>query len=351
MSRRYKTFLLIGCLACCYWAHVLVMSISGHLGLAVAKTMSGKEMDVKGDFDNDKAGLNLSGVACGGSDGKLRWCLAVNDEKFYAQFFSIKNGRIHPGERIRLSDSARGYENDEIDAEAVAYSKGFFYIVGSHGRGRNTHRYSPSSYLIFRFPVNQVTGKPEFEFDKDDVSDEIEVSSRLGPVIETAPIIGKFGCNKLKNNGVNIEGLAVVDDHLYLGFRGPSVAGHAFVLQASIDEVFDADHDGDLRIAVHRLKLGKKTGIRGMTAVRGGMLVLSGPVNDQKIPYRVSFWRQNTGTLEQLAELDPKHDGKAESIMVIGTTTTKKSVVYDALIMFDGEEDGRPTRITLKRQP
>ncbi len=39
-----------------------------------------------------------------------------------------------------------------------------------------------------------------------------------------------------KDNGFDIEGLAVREDRLLLGLRGPVLRGHAFVLELSLEQ-------------------------------------------------------------------------------------------------------------------
>ena len=59
---------------------------------------------------DDDVRLNLSGAACAPTTPKFASCLIANDEKKYAQFFSIVNNTITPLKLIRLSDA-----NDDPD--------------------------------------------------------------------------------------------------------------------------------------------------------------------------------------------------------------------------------------------
>ncbi len=76
-------------------------------------------------------------------------------EKKYAQFFSIEGNVLVPRKLIRLSD-----DDNDPDAEGVAYGKGFFYVTGSHGRSRHGDEKNRSSYVVFRIAVDPQTGAP-----------------------------------------------------------------------------------------------------------------------------------------------------------------------------------------------
>ncbi len=114
---------------------------------------------VSKDFEkNDKARTNLSGAACTTKAPPFMSCVIANDEKKYAQFFSIDETVIRPGNVIRL---IAGDQEGDPDAEGVAYDDGYFYITGSHGRSRHhPENRNNSSYVIFRFEVDPATGAP-----------------------------------------------------------------------------------------------------------------------------------------------------------------------------------------------
>jgi hypothetical protein len=69
----------------------------------------------------------------------------VNDQKKYAQFFSVDGTTIMPDPNgiIRLSDA----EGDP-DAEGTAYADGYFYVTGSHGRSRHINSQMTGAILF-----------------------------------------------------------------------------------------------------------------------------------------------------------------------------------------------------------
>jgi hypothetical protein len=219
--------------------------------LTNAQDLQGTEWAVIPDFHGKDARKELSGAVCAGEDNEKVWCLAVNDEKKTAQFFSIEDRTVQPTERIRLlPDSEDDVEFDEIDAEGAAYDAGFVYVTGSHGLSRSSAEFRPSQFFVFRFPVNETTGKPQFEPSSDHVPESIERSSNLREAIQRTSPIAPFAERSLNVNGANIEGLAVVDGQMFFGFRGPSLDGEAFLLEISADDIFG---DGEPDPVVHAL--------------------------------------------------------------------------------------------------
>jgi hypothetical protein len=296
---------------------------------------------VKGNFEKSKeARTNLSGAACTTKAPPFRSCLIVNDQKNYAQFFAIDGTRLIPGSVIRLRDGGDG----DPDLEGAAYDRGFFYAVGSHGRSRHTDEPNDISYAVFRFAVGK-NGKPKFAMSEDSAA-SVQSSDRLRATIKDARGVGAFYDKPLGENGVNIEGIAVKGGRMHLGFRGPSVEGNGFILSADADAVFGKKN---LHTAVHALPLGPTTGIRDLAAVRDGILVLAGPVNDQPVTPAVFLWNEKTGALKKLGELaipDQYKKHKAETLLVLGDAKGKP---YRVLVMFDGPENGGPTEYLIPR--
>jgi hypothetical protein len=297
------------------------------------------EKVTNGDL-KDQPRMNLSGAACVPTAPKFTSCLIANDEKKYAQFFSIDGDRLTPRKLIRLSDADK-----DPDAEGVAYDGGFFYVIGSHGRSRHGDSGNRSSYAVFRIPVDPATGVPKSEPDEDRVVG-VESSSRLRGAIRDGDTIGKFFNRPLAKKGVNIEGIAVRNGRMHLGLRGPSVRGNAFVLSVDADAVFT--EQDDLRSKVTPLALGRNTGIRDLAAVEDGVLILAGPTRDEKVPYAVWFWDGTSTTARPLAMLDLSTvdaGAKAEVLLPLEEDRSNTRV----LVMFDGVENGGAVSFKIPR--
>lgn len=280
---------------------------------------------------------SISGAACAPVAPPV--CIAALDEKNRTQFFTISDRTLKPGPVMAIvEDSGKG----DPDTEGAAYADGFFYLIGSHGLSRKKDKFHPSSFLVFRFPVDENTGKPAFGISADKPAGEIARSDRLRNAIRNAPgVIGDYAEKPLgeKAGGANLEGLAVIGSRLYVGFRGPSSKEQAYILSVDVDGLFD---DDELAPVIFTLELGKNIGIRDLAAVSGGMLILSGPVQ-KKGSYSIFFWdlKNPPQKLTDLAMPDP--EAKAETLLVLG----QQDDSCDVLIMYDGISDGGPREYRL----
>jgi hypothetical protein len=303
------------------------------------------EWKVSGDFKGKDARVNLSGAACASKAPPFTSCLVVNDEENYAQFFSINGTTLTPGEVILLRDKdAAG----DPDGEGAAYDSddGLFYITGSHGRARNSvNKSSVPSYVVFRIPVDKTTGKPAQISDDKVVG--VEASTRLHDVIHDSQYIRPFFNAFLDENGVNIEGIAAKGGRIFFGLRGPSVDSRAFIL--SVDSAALFTKKDAVNAVVKKVRLGPDTGIRDMAAVKGGILILSGPVNNQPVVPAIFFWDDKTDELKLLGYLEIPDDlktAKAETLLILRDEANQP---YRALVMFDGPENGAPTEYLVPR--
>jgi len=327
---------------------------SGLLAFAVAGLLAGHALgaetrlapatawNVQSDFASDaRARTNLSGAACAPTTPPFASCLIVNDDKSYAQLFSLDGTTIVPGQVIRLKDDDTG----DPDAEGAAYADGSFYVVGSHGRSRYQNRPNDSSYVVFRIPVDAATGRPTFRSGEEV---DLESSGRLREAITNSEPINAFYDKPLANDGVNIEGIAAKDGRLYLGLRGPSVDSQGFILSVDAAAVFTTDRNLDARVIA--LGLGDRTGIRDLAPVEGGLLVLSGPVSQEAVEPAVFFWNDKAGALTRLGEIAvPAHltgERKAETLLVLEDSPGKP---WRVLVLFDGPANGAPTEYLIPR--
>ena len=219
------------------------------------------EWRVDPDFSKKKARKDISGAVCGPSR-----CIAINDETHFVQEFSLDERRIIPGDRIDLLD-----KGEEIDAEAITYLDGAFYVAGSHGLSRKKARFAPEPFTVF-----WLTG------------DKLHTSTRLREAIRRAPALAEYAERPLNKNGANIEGMAAHNYRLFFGFRGPSVNGDGYILDVSADALFS---DAPLDAKTHEVALGDRIGIRDMAVVDDGILLLSGPVNTLPRRYQIWFWK------------------------------------------------------------
>ncbi|ABS68457.1 conserved hypothetical protein [Xanthobacter versatilis] len=315
------------------------------------------------DGNDNRANEALSGAACVPDTNR---CLVVNDEGRFAQFFEIDGTTIVPKEVIGLLPSRDGDKKmKELDAEGVAYvapraagAPGYFYITGSHGLSRKG-KLQPSRYHVLRFPVDSATGRPTFPFDAETVAPQIESAATLGPAIANLPDIGQFAPKKLDENGVTVEGLAILDDEALFGLRGPCIAGNAFVVRAKVEALFSGK---PFTAKASPLALGDNVGIRDLARVKDGVLVLSGRSNDARgtaayncekpgpapIPdAQVWLWSGKDGdTARPLGTLPGvSNSEKAETLLVLAEDDNH----YRVLVWFDGKADGGATEFVIDK--
>ncbi|MGE3541791.1 MAG: DUF3616 domain-containing protein [Candidatus Tectimicrobiota bacterium] len=288
---------------------------------------------------------NLSGAVCpAGSMGRA-FCLMVNDEKKYAQFFALQAATIVPGALIRLTD-----HDGEPDAEGAAYADGYIYATGSHGRSRNKDAVNDASYVVFRFPVDRQTGQPSFPISEERLSG-VASTTRVRDALRDSPsaTIKQFYNTRLADGGVNVEGIAVQGGRLYLGLRGPSDNGQAFLVHVDANAAFTPAESLDAQFAT--LALGPHAGMRDLASVQGGILVLSGPVNDQAVAPALFLWDPTKPeVIKALGVLEiPEHlrgKAKAEILLVLDDVPTQP---WRVLVMFDGPENGAPVEYVVFR--
>ena len=264
---------------------------------------------------------NLSAVR---SDGRVLW--VAGDETATVERLIADDG-LRPQEyagqvTFRLADLVTlpgPYEDEEADIEGLARSGDFLWAVGSHSlrRKRIKAKHTGAKALdrlarvqrqanrqiLVRVPVVEEEGLPAlvretvvagepvraavFGFPGYDLRDVLSGDEHLAPFLA---IPGK-------DNGFDIEGIAVAGDRVYLGLRGPVLRGWAFVLE--LRPRVDALDPGRLALPAfpdgvvyrkHVLDL-DGLGVRDLCPVGDDLLVLAGPTMTLDGPVRVYRWR------------------------------------------------------------
>lgn len=225
-----------------------------------------------------------------------------------------------------------GQPDTEVDLEAIAVAGDTVYAVGSHSavrpkqvanltysenRARMTQILPPGPRdILARFPA---AGGPA------------EISS-LRQKIAADPVLAPFAKLPSKENGVDVEGLAVKGDDVYVGFRSPLLRGSfAPVMKTK----FDAKSTHELRY----LDLGGR-GVRDLLAVEGGFLVLAGPSGEGGYSFAIYFWdghdglkgAEPQGWCRLLAELPSSEKLKPEGLTLVSEDAT----AYEILVVTDG---------------
>jgi hypothetical protein len=266
--------------------------------------------------------------------------------------------------------------DEEADVEGLARGGPFLWAVGSHSLRRKQIKVrhegaaalkrlarvegQENRQILVRLPIAEVDGLPapvrETVIDgvrhraaalgrRDDLRRLLRDDDHLGPFV---PIPGK-------DNGLDIEGIAVRGDRLYLGLRGPVLRGWAFVLELRPYVVEDRPDRLRLRefadgsvYRKHVLDL-DGLGVRDLCPHGDDLLVLAGPTMDLDGPVRIYRWhgasRVEMPTIVRgdllSRELDLTYgegDDHAEGLSMLGDD--RVLVVYDSPATARLTEDG-----------
>jgi hypothetical protein len=269
-----------------------------------------------------------------------------------------------------VSLPAGGHDEEEADIEGLARDGSFLWAVGSHslrrkqikakhGGDKALRRLSsvtgqPNRQVLVRLPVGVVDGLPTLvrELEQDGVRHRAASlgthGTDLREILADDEHLGPFLPLPGKDNGLDIEGIAVAGPRVYLGLRGPVLRGWAMVLELRPD--VDPHAPERLRLTPfddgrpyrkHVLRLGG-LGIRDLCPHGDDLLVLAGPTMDLDGPVHLFRWH---GALQAdmpqvvrgdllTRELDLPHgDGfdHAEGIGLLGRADSPRLLlVYDS---------------------
>jgi hypothetical protein len=336
---------------CLVWRHFLktralilasiFILVAGSTPQAIAK--DSEAWLIKGRlFGKDgKKSTNVSGIACSTTQGFPRSCLLIDDNLQSAQIVTVRNGTIIADGMIRLISNKYKGERLELDGEGIAYADGYYYVMGSHGHPRDSkHSLDPisdadkirakiaASSQIIRVAAQATT---------------ITVTEKLRATIAADSVLSPFLDQRLENNGLTIEGVAVKGGRLFAGFRGPSLDnGRAAILSVALGGLFGTD---PVDPKLYLLPLGNGQGVRDLASYATGFLVLAGPAAAGSGNYAVYWWdgaSENIRLLRDLADVTGKKR-KAEALLPLDVSPSG----LRALIFFDREKQGAPIAIKM----
>jgi hypothetical protein len=261
-------------------------------------------------------------------------------------------------------------DEQEIDIEGIAYSDHYLWVVGSHSLKRKRVKldeYSPDEniqrletlsmeenrYLLGRIPLvngqlfkscshptdpSKVLRAGQLKREKhgNQLTRSLRDDDHLREYLR-ANIPGK-------ENGFDIEGIAVAADRIFLGLRGPVLRGWAVLLEVQVKEKKSGDlrlkkigPDGE-RYRKHFLNL-RGEGIRDLCFYKEDLLVLSGPTMDITGDTQIFRIPQALATLEAQSLIEPEPiftvpgrvgADKAEGMTLVSTDEPAVLIVYDA---------------------
>lgn len=299
----------------------------------------------------------LSGIAARG-----RWLYLVSNELIgdtnVVQVYEL----LAPGHYRFVQDfklpplpSASGrpckadIEGAEIDGDKL-------YLIGSHSKSRSKQRPEENTLAenLSRLETSDFeTCKDRnsiFQIDVDDsgkLSNPKRLPSTMSDHIFNQPALKPFGNIPSKENGIDIEGLAISDGRLFAGFRGPVLRQNYVPVLA-----FDLAAPQKAPEALY-VQLGGR-GIRGFSRADDGFVILGGPVSDAKLSFALYAWNGLTmvggtdhpakGEVRKLCDVPKLNGGKPEAVTVVGETDES----YDLLLAYDGGDPLAVARMTIE---
>jgi hypothetical protein len=330
-----------------FYAIFFILVIQTHRGESLGSIEAGPFVNISGEV---LAVEDVSAVAQVGSFLVIGSDEAVGTEgnKNYIQLLQ-KKGKgyaVHEDILLLQGDDEKGAE---LDIEGIAAAENDIYVIGAHclkrkrvkdtrTQKRNRKKFHASKiepessrHWLYRVSVDSQGNALE----KQRIS--------LKEIIRKDPVLQPFSHIPSKENGIDIEGIAIKDGWLYAGFRGPVLReNYVPVMKFRFD---DPENSSELLY----VQLGGR-GIRDITAVSDGFLLLSGSVGDGKESYQLYHWdgkdvvpgndlkEGELGSLRCIGEIIPPQEGgnekKVEGIAVLQEEKNR----YNIVIAYDGAE-------------
>lgn len=210
-----------------------------------------------------------------------------------------------------------GPPEDEADLEGIARAGGWLWVTGSHSLVRkqvkphhseakaykrlSKVRREPNRFVIARIAVqSDADGGPELVRVADDGRRSGVIGApgaeNLTDLLVDDEHLAPFLAIPSKDNGLDVEGLAVHGATLYVGLRGPVLRGWAVVLEvlpvpdpADPTRIMLGEFGDGTRYRKHMLDLGG-LGVRDLCPDGDDLLVLAGPSMALSGPVRVYRW-------------------------------------------------------------
>ena len=171
-------------------------------------------------------------------------------------------------ESFRLSQFVKlpASEDEEVDIEGLGVEDHYLWITGSHSLKREQPAEAGDAkkdiaalahivretnrFLIARIPfvVDPATGRSALEkhcLHPQDPTKTLRAAQLFGTAksnmlvdaLRDDPHLGRFLAIPAKENGFDIEGLAVIGPRIFLGVRGPVLRGWAVILELQVEEI------------------------------------------------------------------------------------------------------------------
>lgn len=293
-------------------------------------------LDYAGAQGGDRLLGNLSGVV---ADGAVLW--SVSDEGRTLECLSADGDGYRLTQQYFLDTVIAGLpgrpDGAECDLEAIALDGNALWIAGSHCWVRRPAddpdwlsaetRDRPSRHVLARLAIagGELAGAVDaLPFTgPGSLRDVLRDDQYLAPFLELPS----------KENGLDIEGLAVRGRQVLLGCRGPLLDSRAVVIELSFDDAFRISN-----YALHFLDL-DGLAVRDLSWRGEELLVMAGPMDDSPGPFRLYGWTPGeAGPVERPARL---LDFTTQTEKPEGVCPLRRNGRDGLLVLYDSPDKGR----------
>ncbi len=281
---------------------------------------------------------------------------------------------------VAASDTA---DFEEIDIEGMDCGGGYLWVTGSHSIKRINPNLEDgikqakkqlakistdgNRYLLARIPLTEVDGlltliKEDTNIGKKRTAAQLNGTAQNNDLTEALKgdkHLKSFLTIPGKDNGFDIEGLAVVGERLFLGLRGPVLRGWAVILEVELVE--DVKKPSILRLKPigpnkrlyrkHFIQLGG-LGVRDLCVQGLDILILAGPTMDIDGPVTIFRWKGGAAPKEECvvsAEeleyvLDVPYGQGLDHAEGMTLFSTDESTPSSLLIVYDAASESRKAK-------
>lgn len=268
-----------------------------------------------------------------------------------------------------------GAAEEEADLEGMAVADGYLWVVGSHGLKRkntkpdrdpaeNAKRLAKTSLdanrrLLACLPIDvDASGEPSLVRKAQDGRQAMRLKgdaqdNLLTRVLADDPHFGPYMAIPGKDNGLDIEGLAVDGNRLLLGLRGPVLRGWSALLEIEVEarnnqlRLVPLDDQGTL-MRKHFLQL-EGLGVRDLHFSGDDLYILAGPTMVLNGDIRVFKWPGARPALAANRELATFVTALTESVSLPhGRGTNRAEALCD---LPPALSDGKPSWLVLYDAP
>ncbi|MGH3943566.1 MAG: DUF3616 domain-containing protein [Pseudonocardiaceae bacterium] len=255
--------------------------------------------------------VNLSAIR---PDGTCLWI--AGDETATVERLTADGTGYGKHTTFRLADvlTLPGGPEEEVDVEGLARHGPYLWAVGSHSSRRKRIKAKhegekavrrlaqvsdePSRRVVARLAVaDGPDGLPAIVREAPGGYTSALLPGGITGILADDPHLAPFLAIPGKDNGFDVEGVAVLGESLYLGLRGPVLRGWAVLVELrprndNALDVLELDVlDNGTVYRTHFLDL-DGLGVRDLCPDGADLLVLAGPSMDLDGPVRVYRWHE-----------------------------------------------------------